>query len=149
MCWPFGSDGQTDKCDELPDLHVPKFRWWNCIHCQEELADDNDATNDRENCCSHSRLKPSATCSHVSSPAHTAILQSDLQQPKVVKLREGGADATMVIDLNDDGCIPSSPSSPAGKDDKKFESAQKPVSGKIIANLYIFFIQHNLFSNIC
>ncbi|KAF2286966.1 hypothetical protein GH714_036379 [Hevea brasiliensis] len=42
MCWPFASEGDSNKHDEqacgLPSLHVPKFRYWRCHNCLSDIG---------------------------------------------------------------------------------------------------------------
>lgn len=48
-CWPFALNGNHDNSDgqtsNLPPLTVPKFRWWQCQNCHQEITADGTASD--------------------------------------------------------------------------------------------------------
>ncbi|CAK9136395.1 unnamed protein product [Ilex paraguariensis] len=100
ICSPFALDGTLNVSEEqlsvLPPLHVPKFRWWRCQNCLQEIGSASAA----EEIGLFSR---SGTCSHIPSHVDTAMVPSDLQLASQLGRIEGRkADANRAANLNGD-----------------------------------------------
>ncbi|XP_050205749.1 protein EMBRYONIC FLOWER 1 isoform X2 [Mercurialis annua] len=84
MCWPFSSDDDSSKYDEvackLPSLHVPKFRYWRCHECLREIGAKGTGNDGPIFTPCISGFKPKSICSHASVIDDVARLVSDLQQ---------------------------------------------------------------------
>ncbi|MCD9644137.1 hypothetical protein HAX54_032123 [Datura stramonium] len=45
ICSPFGSSSNPEE--QLPPLDVPKFKWWRCDKCFQEIGVDHESAGDR------------------------------------------------------------------------------------------------------
>ncbi|KAI4337485.1 hypothetical protein L6164_015895 [Bauhinia variegata] len=87
MCWPFPLKESYSESENpaslLPPLDVPKFRWWCCRNCQEEVAPESTEKDDQTAGCKSDR--------NCSNEAHPSNIQQD-PMSDTVRRRE--------IDLN-------------------------------------------------
>lgn len=82
ICWPFAFDERHNKLEEqtciLPPLEVPKFRWWHCQNCLQEIGTkDADKEIATVPSCNNAAYKSNGTCLHMTSHGTERVLLLD------------------------------------------------------------------------
>lgn len=132
-CWPFVSDGDSDKLEEqtfaLPSFHVPKFRFWRCENCLSEIGAKGTANSYEpvpKSC--NTGFKSNSICSHARMLGDAAMISSNFQQaPKLDIDLDGRIDVNASANLNN--TTEYHPSSCNDKEEKKTEVANGPIIG--------------------
>lgn len=133
MCWPFASENEQNNFEEkasvLPHLNVPRFKWWRCQNCLQEIGSrgtEKDHHPDLNSYCVG--FKSNSTDSQMPFD-NTAIVVSDYQQaPSSDIVEERIVDAQRSTTISSNMCHPSSCS------DKKEEKVEVAASSSKCKN---------------
>ncbi|OMO91067.1 hypothetical protein COLO4_18677 [Corchorus olitorius] len=128
-CWPFTLDGNKNayeepNCTKLPPLFVPKFRWWCCENCLQEIGAGSNVNEERTVSSNSSKLKSFSTCPHVSSHSDAATRLLDLQHVGKINVESRELNTTSSVNVND--CHPLF----SDNAEKKAEIANVPIIGQ-------------------
>lgn len=107
ICWPFALDESHNKLEEqtciLPPLDVPKFRWWHCQNCLQEIgtkASEKEIATVPS--CNNTVYKSNGTCLHMTSRGAETVLLLDYPRALNVDISEGRkVDASTSGNVND------------------------------------------------
>lgn len=138
MCWPFASESELNNFEEqasmLPHLNVPKFKWWHCQNCLQEIG-SRGIEKDRLdlNSCSVG-FKSNTTNSQMPSFDNTAILLSDYQQAQRSNIVE-----ERIVDATNVNSNMHHPSSRSDKKEEKVEVAATTSKGKYTSSQSRFY----------
>ncbi|XP_057959838.1 protein EMBRYONIC FLOWER 1 isoform X2 [Malania oleifera] len=95
ICWPFSFDDNTEEqtCT-LPPLHDPKFRWWRCQNCLQEIdANESAKENGMGASCCKTGFKSKSTSTRLQSHSGVGMPLLDFQQALKPDIIEGRKDA--------------------------------------------------------
>ncbi|KAF4349043.1 hypothetical protein F8388_019528, partial [Cannabis sativa] len=127
MCWPFALDDKKDNKVEseslLPPLIAPKFKWWSCQSCQQEIS-SKGTVKDYDNSGtigSRSNDTPSLMPSLSSSATHDQ--PNFLQDPSQNIVEKTKFDVNTFTEVNRSG-----EQIPSYSDKKKVFAADAPKS---------------------
>ncbi|KAL6296392.1 hypothetical protein ACE6H2_004534 [Prunus campanulata] len=94
VCWPFDSDGDLNKFDQLedtsvlPPLKTPNFRFWSCQNCVQETGSKSiPEDHGTDIYCCNIGSDSNKTCAQVHSSV--SVLLTDCQQGPQSKVVEG------------------------------------------------------------
>ncbi|KAK6273977.1 hypothetical protein POUND7_011060 [Theobroma cacao] len=129
-CWPFALDGGQKISEEqnckLPPLLVPKFRWWCCQSCLQEIGAEGSVNEEGAVANNSSELKSFGICPHVSSHGDAAMWLSDLQQAAKINAESRQHDANACVNVKTSDCHPLF----SDKSEKNAEIANLPIIGQ-------------------
>ena len=146
ICWPFALDESHNKLEEqtciLPPLDVPKFRWWHCQNCLQEIgtkASEKEIATVPS--CNNTVYKSNGTCLHMTSRGAETVLLLDYPRALNVDISEGRkVDASTSGNVNDNEHHVSLCSD---KQDKQAEVACSIIIGMLQLNLlFKHLIEH-------
>ena len=107
-CWPFALDGDQIISEEqnckLPPLLVPKFRWWCCQNCLQEIGAEGSINEEINVANNSSKLKSFGSCPNVSSHGNAVIWLSDLQQAGKINIESRKHDANACVNVGSSDC---------------------------------------------
>lgn len=139
MCWPFASESEQNNFEEqasmLPHLNVPKFKWWRCQNCLQEIGSRGTEKNHHPdlNSCGVG-FKSNSSNSQMPSFDNSAILLPDYQQAP----RSNIIEERMVEATNVNGSM-HHPSSHSDKKEEKVEVAATTSKGKYTSTQSRFY----------
>lgn len=143
MCCPFSLDVDQTKSEEqrsfLPSLEVPKFRWWHCQNCLNDVAargPAKDLYGTLINCFA-TKCSSNNNCSHVASAA--VLLPGFQQDPKPVLVANTSAKVS-----NNNHLL-----SCSDKKKKKVEVAHGTIDGTLQSILFLLYTSWCLVHFIC
>ncbi|XVE71038.1 hypothetical protein DITRI_Ditri10aG0118000 [Diplodiscus trichospermus] len=129
-CWPFALDGGQNISEEqnckLPPLLVPKFRWWCCQNCLQEIGAKGCINGERTVADSSSKVKSFGSCPNVSSHGDAVTWLSDLQQVGKINVESRKHDADTCLNVDSSDCHPLF----IDKSEKRAEIADIPIVGQ-------------------
>ncbi|XVF48574.1 hypothetical protein PTKIN_Ptkin03bG0201500 [Pterospermum kingtungense] len=130
-CWPFafgcGQNISEKENHKLPSLLIPKFRWWCCQTCLQEIGAEGSINEGRNVASSSSKLKSFGSCPNVACHGDAVKWLSDLQQAEKINIELGKHDANACVNVDNSACHPLS----TDKSEKKSEIAGVPMIGKM------------------
>ncbi|GAV88695.1 hypothetical protein CFOL_v3_32117 [Cephalotus follicularis] len=133
--WPFALDDNHDKPQEqsclLPPLTIPRFRWWCCQNCQQEMGAEDTANTYAAVSSCNARLKSNGTCSHGSSLDDATVPLTSLQLAPNLNVLGGNVDASPFTNMNNND---HSSSLSGDNKENKVEFANHPVEGHVIGS---------------
>lgn len=145
MCWPFALDDEKNKIENetssLPPLIAPKFKWWSCQSCLQEISSKGTVKD-----CDNSRPMGSKSSDASSllpsfSSSATHDLSNFLQDPSGNMVVKTKFDVNTFTEVNRSrGQIPycsdkKKDQIPPCSDKKKVFAADAPIS---FTGMYIF-----------
>ncbi|XP_022754588.1 protein EMBRYONIC FLOWER 1-like [Durio zibethinus] len=130
-CWPFALDGGQNISEEqnykLPPLLVPKFRWWCCHSCLQDIGAEGSMNEERTVANNSSKLKSFGSCSNVSSHGDAVTWLSDLQQAGKINVESRKHhDSNASLNVGSNECHPLF----SDRSEKKAEIADIPIIGQ-------------------
>lgn len=105
LCWPFTLGDEQNKSEEqktlLPPLDAPKFRWWSCQSCLQEMSSIGTAKDNVAGFNSCIGSKSSSTCSQIPSLCDSVMpFPDDQQTPKPNEVVKRKSDVYTSTDAN-------------------------------------------------
>ncbi|XP_024023847.1 protein EMBRYONIC FLOWER 1 [Morus notabilis] len=105
LCWPFTLGDEQNKSEEqktlLPPLDAPKFRWWSCQSCLQEMSSRGTAKDNVAGFNSCIGSKSSSTCSQIPSLCDSVMpFPDDQQTPKPNEVEKRKSDVYTSTDAN-------------------------------------------------
>lgn len=140
ICWPFPLNECHNKLEEqtciLPPLDVPKFRWWHCQNCLQELGSKD---TDKEIAMVPS-YNSNGTCLHMTSHSTETVLLLDYPRALDVDISKGRkVDANTSGNMNDNGhCV----SICTDKQEKQADVTCSVIIGILKHLLFKYLIEH-------
>ncbi|XWS70329.1 hypothetical protein CRYUN_Cryun03dG0038700 [Craigia yunnanensis] len=132
-CWPFSLDGGQNISEEsekqnckLPPLLVPKFRWWCCQNCLQEIGAEGSINEEINVANNSSKLKSFGSCPNVSSHGDAVKWLSDLQQAGKINIESRKHDANACVNVDSSDCLTLF----SDKSEKKGEIEDIPIIGQ-------------------